>query len=329
MQDIADRLGISKVSVCKAINGQPGVSDQLKQSIIDVAEEIGYRKTIFNGVRLTGTFAFFIPKRFFFKNESFYTEIYYHLNIICQSAGAELSVFVIDDKDESRCELPATLSSAKKYTGAFLAGQMENDYFDLLRGLDLPIIAIDAYFPNRSGDFIVSDNYRVGYHAAAYLYEKGHRKIGFVGYNKDTRDNNVDRYMGFQALLLRKGLDVRSDWMLSEDSNYINQYTVDFTLPPDLPTAFICHCDATAFFLTQRLQGMGLRVPEDISVIGIDNTEISSVSSPKITTIDINRGMFAQAAFDAMLNRLKNPDIPSITHYIQNKIIERESVIQI
>ena len=96
MQMIADKLGVTKVSVSKALNNQPGISDKLRTEINKAALELGYNKHMIHK-RASNNFAFVVPKRFFLENENFYTTIYYYLNKQCQKTGQILSNIVVKE----------------------------------------------------------------------------------------------------------------------------------------------------------------------------------------------------------------------------------------
>lgn len=324
MQNIADKLGISKVSVSKAIRNQPDIGEDLKRKILQTANEMGYFNERQSLVSKIERFAFLVPKRFFLENENFYTTIYYYLNKKCLNNNLNLSLFVINSAEEKDLTIPAALNNLN-IGGLLLAGEIDEAYLFALSNLNIPMLSIDFYKPHLQIDCILTDNFYISYSATTHLIDKGHRKIGFVGNPKQT-SSIMDRYFGFQKALAFNNLSFSEDWNIINNDPISGRYTLDFSLPEELPTAFVCHCDMAAYFLIQKLLGMGLNVPDDVSIVSFDNTEISRTCSPKLTTVDINKKDFAYMAFDQMMKRVQCPELPPQRIFINAEFIERQSV---
>lgn len=327
MQTIADRLGITKVSVSKALNGQSGISDRLRGEIVRTALELGYSRKNVQSRQKSGSLAFVVPKRFFLENENFYTTIYYYLNKRCQAAGQALSNFVVNSREESGLELPPVLKNGL-FDGIFVAGEIDGEYLHRLTELRAPIVLIDFYNAMMGLDCVVTDNFYLGYCAANYLIENGHRDIGFVGDVRETA-SIMDRYYGYIKALESNRLQVSESWHLVNNDPRTGVYTLDYVLPSPMPTAFVCHCDMAAYFLIQSLVKAGFSIPEDVSVISFDNTDLSRGTSPKLSTFDIDRKEIADKAFDRMMLRIENTGVAPQRVYISNHFIERESVRRI
>ena len=123
MQTIADELNISKVTVYKALNNQPYVSEELREKILQTAAELGYAGKEKRENTLHNNLAFIVPKRFFLESDSFYTTIFYHLNNLCHRDALTLTLYVIKREDELGCLVPYTLSP-DNCDGVFIAGEM-------------------------------------------------------------------------------------------------------------------------------------------------------------------------------------------------------------
>ena len=324
MQIIADRLGITKVSVSKALNGQPGISDRLRGEIVKTALELGYDRKNLQGRQKSRNLAFVVPKRFFLENENFYTTIYYYLNKRCQAAGQILSNFVVNSREESGMEIPHILKNGL-FDGIFVAGEIDDGYLRRLTELQIPVVLIDFYKAMMNLDCVITDNFYLGYCAANYLIENGHRGIGFVGDVRETA-SIMDRYYGYRKALDLNRLPVNESWHLVNNDPRTGVYTLDYVLPDPMPTAFVCHCDMAAYFLMQSLAKAGFSVPGDVSVISFDNTDLSCGTSPKLSTFDIDRMEIADKAFDRMMLRVENEEAGPQRIYISNRFIERESV---
>lgn len=304
MQDIADSLGVTKVSVSKALNSQPGVGDELRQRIIETAEEMGYVGTKrFASGKVSRAYAYIVTKRYFIEADNFYNVIIYYLGKKCAESASRLYSFVLSEDDEKNRVIPHSLAEQKP-DGIFLIGEMSEEYILALKTLDIPLVAVDFSNPMLDIDCVIPDNYGMAMYTASYLYRNGHRKIGFVGDIKASV-NILDRYMGYKKALAVFSLPEREDWVIS-DIGSNSKYTLDFALPADMPTAFICHCDTAAYYLIQKLRACGMSVPEDVSVVSFDNTEMASRCVPGITTMDIDKKAIAYRSVSVMTARIEN-----------------------
>ncbi len=324
MQTIADYLDISKVTVYKALNNQQYVSDELKEKILQTAKDLGYHKSSTKSTVLYNSLAFVVPKRFFLEDEGFYTSIFYHLNNFCQNENQSLALYVVNSANENDGILPAALTSSG-CDGIFIAGEMKSEYIHSLSTLGIPMILIDFYKPSFNIDCIIADNFFNGFTATNYLIEYGHTKIGFVG-NPNQTSSISDRFFGYQKALSTHDLSFNIAWHLVNNNPITGIYTLDTFLPKELPTAFVCHCDRSAYFLTQRLNMDGIKVPNDISVVSFDNTTLAENSDPPLTTIDISTRTLAKDSYRQLCSRIMDKTIPVQRIYIACNIIERKSV---
>jgi len=173
LQNIADSLNITKVTVSRALNGQNGVGEELRKKIEQKAEELHYTRSSLNRSNNTLNFAFVTPKRFFLKTEHFYTDIYYTLHQLCDQKKYRISLMVIDPEMEDGLELPNNLLDSS-ISGIFIGGELSKSYLGLISNLNVPTVVIDHYSNFQNFTHLTVDNYYLGYRAAYYLIEKGH-----------------------------------------------------------------------------------------------------------------------------------------------------------
>lgn len=324
MQDIANKLGITKVSVSKALSGQPGISNSLKNRIITVAKEMGYEKNTGKQPDLqVKRLGFLVSKRFFVESDNFYTTIYYYLGKECANRHIQLVLYIISPDDENRLTLPFSLKN-DNLDGLFLAGEVSDKYIDNLMKINIPMVAVDFYQPLANIDCIVFDNFYSSYMATLYLIKKGHKKIGFVGNPKYT-SSVADRFYGYLKALSQNSISFNNEWhIINNDLSGI--YTEAYALPDNLPTAFICHCDMAAHNLILRLRLQGISVPGQVSLISFDNTPLSQKCDPPLTTIDIDIRKLSSKSLQQMLHRIDNALAEPQKISLGTRLIERDSV---
>ena len=321
MQDIADSLGLTKVSVSKALSGQPGVSEKTRKRILETAAQMGYAGK-HKALPVHKRFAVLVAKRFFLETDAFYTEIAYHLNEFCLQDGHQLYTIVLSEEKEDALELPVVLRE-HLFDGVFLLGELSDAYVRMFAKQSLHAVAVDFDHEALNTDCILTDNFHLGFAAAQYLIRAGHRKIGFVG-NIFQTNSIMDRYFGYIKALTLENLPIRSDWRLINNDPY-NMYLMDVMLPEEMPTAFVCHCDMAAYYMIETLQRAGMQVSQQVSLISFDNTALSQRTTPQLTSFDINRRDIASQAYRCMLN-LDAVSSRKRRLFVSNELVERESV---
>ena len=174
-------------------------------------------------------------------------------------------------------------------------------------------------------DCVVSNNLMGGYRMTNYLFELGHKRIGFVGTRLSTSSID-DRYLGFLKSLMEHGVERRDDWIIADRS--LDDGKIDrtkFVLPKDMPTAFFCNCDLSAALLITKLEDSGYRVPEDVSVVGFDNYVSDQFAGIGLTTYEIDTKEMADRAVHIIIHKCRNAAYTSGIFMLAGKFIERTS----
>lgn len=320
MQDIADRLNVSKVSVSKALNGKTGIGSELRRAVFSAAQEMGYDRI---PQEEAGRFAFVVSTRFFMETDAFYTEMYYQFNKHCLEQGIGTALIIVSNSEMEQKRLPLQLE-VEEFSGIAVAGEMPDGFLRLLERPGRPLVLMDFESRAVSACSLLTENYYWGSAVTQYLIDRGHRKIGFVGQIGATK-SITDRYFGYRRTLLLNHLPFRDEWTLVNNDTSTGLYTSHLSLPEEMPTAFVCHCDMAAYYLLGTLNQHGLACPRDVSVISFDNTRLADTCCPPLTSVGIDTKAFAQKALDLLTHQEKRES--SRRTYIPAVLVERESVI--
>lgn len=325
MKDIANKLGVSSVTVSKALSNKEGVSDDLKIKIKNLAEEMGYRyntaaKSIKDG--LSYNIGVLIPERFTGISHSFYMRVYQHISLHLEQYGYFGILNILSSDEEENLSYPR-IYNEKKVDGIIILGQISKPYIETIQSMDLPKIFLDFYDEHSSIDSIVSDNFYGAYEITNYLIQNNHKRIAYVG-NIYSTSSIQDRFLGYYKSLLEHGLVLDPNLILN-DRDERGTY-IDIVLPEETPTAFVCNCDQVAYNLYDRLNALGYRIPEDFSVVGFDNDIYATLTTPKLTTVEVDIEKMAQLALKTIMDKITNPDHTNGRVQVQGKIIYRDSV---
>lgn len=327
MKDIANELGVSTVTVSKALSDKDGVSGEVRELVKRKAKELGYRYNALGKSMREGknyNIGIIIAEQFMHES-AFYSKIF-------QALIKEMMRFdyfgileIISGHDERRCVMPNILRN-NKVDGIILLGQMHRDYIKVIDSTGIPYVFLDFTDDAFNVDTIISDNVYGSYEITKYLISQGHREIGFIG-NQLATSSITDRYLGYYKAMLEHKLSIKEEWVINdrdEEGNFI-----DLALPKDLPTAFVCNCDKIAYELILLLKKKNIVVPEDVSVVGYDNYIFATLSDPQITTVEVNVEAMSEMAVDSIIRRFTSPSIESSRKIISGRIIIRDSVLSL
>ena len=325
-------MGVSTVTVSKALSDQKGVSEELRVKIKEKAEEMGYKTT---SVRYrerqasakSYTFGVIVSDRFLAKYESFYWNLYQEVATAAVGKGCFTMLEVLKAEDEDQLVMPRLLGE-KKAEGLIIIGSLRENYMDrLIEQLDLPFILLD--FTDRNGvyDAVISNSYMGMYRMTNYLFDMGHRQIGFVG-NVFFTGSITDRFFGYLKSLAEHGVELNREWVLQDRNGQTGRSDEGFSwkLPKKLPTAFVCNNDVAAANLVEHLQQEGFRGPQDISGVGYDNYQPPGLCDVRITTYEVDMPRMAQEAVGNLIGKLSGVGYKEGVIIVDGRIIYKESV---
>lgn len=333
MSDIAKELGVSVVTVSNALNDRGGVGEDMRRKIRERASELGYRPSAPRTPRKAevpaeqqgGSIGILTSERFANVRGTFYW--FLTAGVSKELTQCKLySVYEsISEADERAGVLPQ-IAAERQVRGLIIVGQLATDYLECLASLHIPMLFLDFYDKHSDIDAVISDNFYDSYLMTEQLVQCGHRKIGFIGTVTAT-SSIQDRFLGYIKCLMENGLEYRKEWTLED--RLPNGYSLtEFAFPEELPTAFVCNCDETAFRVIGALQRRDLRVPEDISVTGYDNYTVSDMCVPAITTVEVDLAEMAHMAVSLLRKRLENPQKQPARYVIPGRIILKQSMAE-
>jgi len=322
MRDIAKKLNLSAVSVSKAISGKDGVSDSVRDLIVTTAAEMGYKYTSVGANRSEHYNVGVMVAQTFISDSAFYSRLFQNIAIEFGRAGHSCTLEILSHRDERDGTLPMSVTEGH-IDGLIALGPLPEACLKSVLSLETPCIFVDNYAPDDNLDSVVSDNVYGSHMLTNYLVKKGHKKIAFVG-TVDATNSIMDRYLGYLKGLMQNGIALRDDYVLPDrnEAGYIS----DVKLPADMPDAFVCNCDEVAFHLLKQLEARGIRVPEDVSVVGFDDYIFATVSKPPLTTFKVNMEEMSSAAVSLMVEKIKAPHSFHGRKVVSGEIIIRDSV---
>lgn len=327
MQNIADYLSVSKVTVSKALNGKEGVGRELRERVIEVAKELNYKlpESAPSPAAPIRHVAVFMKEKFAQGEAGFYLKFYQRISIELSRHGYFAHLFPVSQKDSAEGRIKG-LPGNHDISGLILLGDLGKAFLSGAGEMGLPCILVDSYDREAHIDCVITENVYSMYRLTCHLMECGHSKIGFVGSIPAT-NSITDRFLGYCRAHLEAGLPIRGEWIIGDRGPDPDSEDVEFTLPEHMPTAFVCNCDDTAYQFVRVLTEKGYRVPEDVSLVSFDNDIYAELCVPRLTTAEVNINLMARKSVELIRDKIElNHEQPFGVNFVNPTFIFRDSV---
>lgn len=322
--DLAAYTGVSRGTISRAFNNQAGVNPQTKEKVLKAARKIGYQPH--NGARMMklnrkGRWGLLLPHL----RNPYYAELVEALNREARKRGTTLLLGLSLQDNE-------LVTMIDQWTGGEIDGlimdqsyyRQNPDYFNCLREKGQPMVflhgqAIPCF------DFVRYDLYGSFMRNLKTLGALGHKRIGYIGQAFDGC-RETGRFKAYEDFHVQSGWPVRDELtFFGEDGHVGGLRAWDyFFVMKDPPTALVCGDDIIACGLIQGIRSKGLKVPEHVSVSGVDN--IAEADRLGLTTIQTDRDETSRSIFDILERRIADPDLPPQVATIPSSLIARDSV---
>lgn len=331
IKDIAKLLGISKSTVSRALTEHSDVNAETREKVLAIARKFDYQP---NAIALnlkqqrTNTLGVIIPEtvnRFFSKavggiqkvaNQSGYNVM------ICQSNES-----YVTEKSNIRSLM------ASHVDGLLISVSHETDrpdHFDSLLQKKIPLVFFDRILENLNASHVSTDNYEISFEAVEHLIAQGCKKIAIVA-GPQHLFNSRKRFEGYTDALKKHNIAIRENYIVRSDfrNENVESYTRYFINLRQRPDALVAINDMAAIEMMHIFKKNGLRIPEDIAVLGFNNEHVGKFVEPSLTTIDLPAFDMGAAAAEVLLDQIKNGNIEIQKKLIKSRLIIRESTHRI
>jgi len=345
-KDIAKIVGVSRSTVSRVINNYPDIPPATREKVLKAIKEYNYYPNA-SARRLVGmkssTLGLFIidirdneePHHVIENNEDLlYGNSFFSPFInafIDQSNKAQYHVLVSTVYSSGELWKIQSAFCEKRIDGAVIIGSSNDDYKKITEIVDKDFImvAVDLDVEEENAGKVMSvnvNNYGGVSDALEYLIELGHRDIGIITGDLSKLSGKV-RFDSFKHTLSRHCLPLREDFIGYGDFTEYSGYEAmkKILISEKYPTAVFVSNDTMAIGAYRAIKERGLKIPEDISVIGFDNSYISQYMSPPLTSINVSLPEIAKCSIDLLLESINNNEIKPIQKTVDVEIIKRNS----
>ncbi len=329
IKDVSLRCGVSVATVSKALNDHTDIAVATKENIKRIAKEMGYfPNSSARALKTNRTYN--LGVLFVDEAQSGLTHEYFANVLDSFKVEAEKNGYDITFISKNMGHKNMSYYEHSKYRGVDGVVIACIDFSDpgvleLIHG-ELPVVTIDHVFDNRSA--ITSDNVNGMRELIHYIYEKGHRKIAYIhGADSSVTQNRVG---SFYKTLGELGIVVPDYYVKSgiyHDPNTTAILTRELLALKERPTCIIFPDDFSCVGGMNVIKEEGLRIPEDISIVGYDGILLSQVLDPKLTTLQQDTKALGRSAAEKLITLIENPKASIIERVVvEGKVVEGESV---
>lgn len=330
LADVAQAAGVSPAAVSLAVRGEPGVSRETRDRVVDTARRLGYRGTARSTPRrsrqVTVGLIIKAPHGDAPEVNRFYAPVMTGIEEMCRIREIDLLFAAMPvDGDYYPLEVPR-LVTERATDGLIVVGAHLSHGTTALLEDGPPAILVDAYAEDVAFDSVVSDNVGGARGAVEHLIGNGHREIVLVGSRPDSFPSILQRRRGYEQAIAEAELrphyvdvpHVQPEAAAAEALAYVQGH-------PEVTAAFCCN-DAVAVALIQDAQRAGLDVPGNLSVVGYDDIDLARFVSPQLTTMAVDKLGMGRLAVTLLLHRLEFGQGAMTQAFLRPRLVERGSV---
>ncbi len=324
IKDIARLANVSHSTVSRALRGSPLISAETTEKIRKIAEQSGYRASA--------------------AARSLVTQRSHTIGVVVTSIAdpfaAEVVMGIDDAADEQQYSIILANSNAhperelrvvrtfeeRRVDGIIVtSSRVGATYAEMLEASRVPIVLLNNQHASEFMYSVMIDNPVASLAAAQHLVDLGHRRIAYIG-DRFGVQTDSERFGGYREALERAGLPVQPEYVKHGDGRSEGGFeaAVELLSLENRPTAVFCYNDMTALGALAAIRAHGLRVPDDISVVGFDDLFVAQTSTPPLTTIRQPMREMGKLAFATLLKLLAGAEVQS-SHKLKGELIVRQS----
>ena len=329
IKDIAKLAKVSQSTVSKALNDRHDVSQKTKDKILKIAAQHNFKPHNMSNLNVKVMtenigVVFYREKRALSGNP-FYSRILEGIEGELVLNNYNLILHLL--KQQKNGIMPKMIRD-RKIDGLILIGIMSPEFMAQLKDTDIPVMHVDPAADYTGFNKVTIDNERGAFLAAQHLITNGHREIAFLS-GELERSSFGCRLAGFKSAMKLHNLPIRDEFIMAGgvDEGY-DQVTKLLALKKR-PTAIMFSNDENALYGYKAIYDHGLKIPDDISVVGFDDISMAKYASPPLTTVRVYKEEIGSVAVRNLLPLLKEKPVTPMHILVPTRFVERESVRKI
>ncbi|MCS7056468.1 MAG: LacI family transcriptional regulator [Thermoflexales bacterium] len=329
LRDVAKLAGVSLGTASQALNNRPHVLPETRNRVLDAARTLGYTPRNAGSTQSLSIIGMLTkhdvgpPGPF----NAFFSHVHAGIEQECRAHRISLMFASVEvDQSNHPVEWPRMIED-NHIDGLILIGIYLTDeaHGELEAKLGRRIVLVDSYAPGASFDSVLIDNLGGARKAVNHLIDLGHRHIGLIGSNPASSPDILERREGYLRALAARGIAQTyiEESLMRREEGYAALGRL-LKRAPQVTAVFVTN-DDTAIGVLHAAQDMGLRVPEDLSIVGFDDIDLASEIQPALTTVHVPKAWLGKLGVQRLLERVRAPDQPTLAVTVATHLVERES----
>ena len=303
IKEVAERAGVSSSTVSRLLSGKLSVKSETRARIMRAVEELDYKPSLMAKSLRSGEsrlLGFIIPNIV----RPFYPQVMKHLEDLAYQSGYNIILCDASESTEKESEFLQSLISLRVDGIVFLPSTEETKHIVPFVG-KLPIVVINRKF-DIGLPCVLQNDYEGGYQIGKHLCESGHRRIACVIDNR-KRNYNIERYEGFCRAMRENGIADYEDYIVRgvRSPEEVPEKLLALLKRENRPTAVFGFDDTLAYGTYQAAHTLGLRIPEDLAVVGYDDLPFSQYMIPKLSSYSIPFKEINKMALNILLENIR------------------------
>lgn len=335
IRDVAALAGVSPSTVSRTCKDHRSISEETKLRVRRAMDQLGYEysaplDTV--NSQTSRTIGIILPPstRQAYENP-FYLEAIRGISQFC-NGHKYISTVITGQNNEEVMEAIGTMVSGNQVDGFIVLYSKEDDSIvDYLysEGFTYVLIGKAQQYANQT-IYIDNDNILAGKEATEYLISLGHKRIAYLG-SESIMIFSSDRKTGYQMALLQNDLAVEKKYCVEVDSVFMDEceLLLEMLRSEDRPTAMVVSDDILAVSLERVCSQCGLSIPEDLSIISFNDSLFAKLTSPQLTSVDVNSFQLGIEAASQLINHVENPNLLATKIIVPHRIVKRDSCREI
>jgi DNA-binding LacI/PurR family transcriptional regulator len=310
LKDIGRQAGVTAATVSYVLSSNKNVSikKETQRKVLKIAKELGYSQNYLArsfSMNKSSTVGLLISK-----NLNFYAPVV---------SGVEESLalhhymlYLLDVERDKEIEHSINLYRQRRIDGLLIFGPMSTAHIELLFQEQVPFVDLSWHFEDSRITTVSGNDIRCGELAGRHLLSLGHRRFAFLTGTGDWNISSKKRFEGFSKVLKAAGIDHTEDMIIQcgwrPEQSY--ESTKQMLSRGNVATAMFCYSDSVAYGALRALAEAGVKVPQQISVIGVDDLPFSEYTYPPLTTVKWPGREIGQMGAETLLEMIDSKDVP-------------------
>ena len=331
IRDVAALAGVAPSTVSRTCKDHRSISEETKAKVRRAMDQLGYEYIAPTDVRRyqnSKTIGIILPpsSRQAYENP-FYLEAIRGIGQFCNGHKYTSTVITGQSNEEILDAIQTTVSESYVDCFIVLYSKEDDKIVDYLysEGFTYVLIGKAKQFTNET-IYIDNDNIMAGKQATEYLISLGHQKIAYLG-SESIMIFSSDRKAGYHMALMQNDLPIEKSYCIEVDNVFMDECKPLWELlrSENRPTAMVVSDDILAVSLERVCNQCGISIPEDLSIISFNDSLFAKLTSPQLTSIDVNSFQLGIEAASQLINHIENPNLLATKIIVPHRIIERDS----